>query len=181
MEIASLWAIIRIICTVFFSLFSAYSLRSRANLSTVKLQMQRLNCHSQLISNSVQNAHTVQSIWPRVFYALLAAVATNPRCKRERNEEINANAIALGHTLTHRMFFFQLARSISFMKLPFCVALFFLVLCCCVWAALGNLSGAKKWIVHSTSPFFWCATGRRASIRFFGNVANAQQQRTQRD
>lgn len=102
MEIASLWAIIRIICTVFFlSLFSAYSLRSRANLSTVKLQMQRLNCHSQLISNSVQNAHTVQSIWPRVFYALLAAVATNPRCKRERNEEINANAIALGHTYTY--------------------------------------------------------------------------------
>lgn len=38
----------------------AYILRSRANLSTVKLQMQRLNCHSQLISNFLQqNAHGI--------------------------------------------------------------------------------------------------------------------------
>lgn len=124
---------------------------SRAYLSTVKLQMQRLNCHSQLISNSVQFLDKTHfaSYWFGLEHAYYVFGDCHTRdvpslfaVWKEINvkKEFQCWLSCMGSTDSQIDFIHE----ISILHCAFCVC-------------SSHLSDETKWIVHWTSPFFRCS------------------------
>lgn len=128
---------------------------SRAYLSTVKLQMQRLNCHSQLISNSVQflNKTHFAIYWFRSeawllrvcwlphekclatlsLFSYVSSCGWGNQCKKEFQRRHFGSRRLTDRFHSWNFHFFRVAH--------------FAFIC---W---GYLSEGTKWIVHWTSPY----------------------------